>query len=77
MPRLDEKDVFHLKLINKTLQQITDYENKNKYSQNPKIQEKSAGRECRDHLNHNLFSENVINEPLTDRFFNANGRYQY
>ena len=65
MPRCDDKDVFHPKVINKTLQQITDYESNNKYSQNPKVKEKSARRKCRGHLNHMLFSENIIHDPLT------------
>ena len=50
------------KIINKTLQQSTEYKNNNKYSQNPKIHEK---RECRGHLNHKLFLENITYDPLT------------
>ena len=36
MPRWDDNDVWHPKVINKTLQQINDYENNNKYCQKPK-----------------------------------------
>ena len=57
---MGQKNVCHPNSTNKTLQQITDYENKNKYSQNPKIQEKSARRKGRGHLNHKLFYD-----PLT------------
>ena len=36
--RCDVKDVCLSKVINKTLQHVIDYENKNKHRQNPKIQ---------------------------------------
>ena len=49
----------------KTLQQITDYEKDNKYSQNPQFQERSARRKCRSQLNHKSFSENIIYDPLS------------
>ena len=63
MPSWDKTDVCHPNGINKTLQQITDYENNN--SQNPKTQEKGARRKGRGHLNHKLFSENIFYDPLT------------
>ena len=65
MPRWDNNDVCHRNGINRTLHQNTDYENNNKYSQNPKVQEKSAKRKGRGHLNHKLFSENIFYDPLT------------
>ena len=72
MPLWDNNDVCHPKVISKTLQQITDYENNNKISQNPKIQEKSARRKCRGHLNLKFFSEHIIYDPLTV-FFKPTG----
>ena len=65
MPRWDVNNVCHPKFINKTLQQITDHEDNNKYNEKPKIQEKSARRKCRGHLNHKLSIENNIYDPLT------------
>ena len=47
-------------VINKTLQQITNYENNHKYSQKPKFQGKSARRNCRSHLHHELYPEKFI-----------------
>ena len=64
MPRWDKNNVCHPNRMNKTLQQISDYENNNKYSQNSKIQEKSSRRKDRGHLNRKLFSENVFYDPL-------------
>ena len=43
MPRWDKNNICLPKVINKILQQITDYEKNNKYSQNQKNQEKSVG----------------------------------
>ena len=40
------------------------FENNNKYRQKPKIQKKSARRNCLRHLNHKLFSENFPCDPL-------------
>ena len=37
------------------------YENNNKYRKN---QKKSAIRNCLNHLNHMLFSENILYDPL-------------
>ena len=37
MPRLDDNDNWFSYVINKTLQQVIDYENNSKYRQNPKI----------------------------------------
>ena len=54
MPRWDDNNVLHSQFIDKTLHQVTDYENSNKYRQNPKMREVSAI------LNHKLFSENSI-----------------
>ena len=65
MPRWDNNNVCHPNGINKKLQQITDYEINNKCSQNPKIQEKSARRKGRCHLNHKLLSENNSDDPPT------------
>ena len=64
MPRWDDNNVCHPKVINKSIQQFN-YENNNKYSQSPKIQAKSLRREFRGHLNHKLFSENIVYDPLT------------
>ena len=36
MPRCEDKDVCHSKVINKTLQHVIDYENNNNYRLNPK-----------------------------------------
>ena len=59
MPRWDKNDVCHPNGINKSLQQITDYENNNKFSQ------RENARKGRGHLNHKLFSENIFFDPLT------------
>ena len=65
MPRWNDNNVCLPTVINKTLQQIADFDNNNKYSQNPKNQEKSASRKFGGHLNHKLFSENIMHYPLT------------
>ena len=49
-----------------------DYENNNKYMQKRKIQQKSARRKCRSHLNHKHFSDNFICDPL-HAFYNPIG----
>ena len=36
MSRCDNKDVCHSNIINKTIQNVIDYENNNKYKQNKK-----------------------------------------
>ena len=64
MPRWDNKFVCQNYFINKTLQQVIDYENDNRDRQKPKIQYKSARRICRSNSNHKLFSENFIYDPL-------------
>ena len=64
MPRGDNKFVCQSYFINKTLQQVNDYENNNRERQKPQIQQKSARRKCRSNSNQNLFSENFIYDPL-------------
>ena len=76
MPRWGDKDVCHLQMIDaigdysKSLtKQTTTNTGKNK-----KIQLKSARRNCRSHLNHKLFIENFIYDPL-NVFFNPIGTH--
>ena len=54
MLRWDDNNFCHLQVVNKT-QQVTDYENNNKNSQNPQTQKKSVRRKCWGHLNHKFF----------------------
>ena len=42
----------------------SDYANNIKYKQKPKIQQKSARRKCRSHLNYKIFSEKFNYDPL-------------
>ena len=74
MPRWGDKDVCHLQMIDA----IGDYsksltkQTTTNTAKNKKIQLKSARRNCRSHLNHKLFIENFIYDPL-NVFFNPIG----
>ena len=64
MPPWDNEFVCQSYLVNMILQQVIEDENNNKDRQQPKIQLKSARRKCQSNLNHNIFSENFIYDPL-------------